>query len=132
MNVFFDTSIINLICKAKYPEYKNNIENQERNLTFVKQLLLLRDNGKIRIFANESIRNELEKTKEEKLRDRLLGELEFISFSERRAGILPVRLPFTLFPESFEGRYNELVKKLGSGDARIIADLVVAIGAEGP
>lgn len=131
MKIFFDTSTINLFCKGKYTEYHQQVVSRTNELAYIHKLIDLAEKGQIKIYANRSVENEIRQTNDTILQERLLRELTFLNFSERRAGILPVQLPFTLFPESFEEQYKQLVSIVGKDDARIISDLITAIAPEG-
>jgi putative ABC transport system permease protein len=70
MKVFFDTSVINLVCKSRYEGYEVQLKDREEELRYIEQLLKFANSGRVKIYSHISVENELQCTKNEVLKQR--------------------------------------------------------------
>lgn len=123
MNVFVDTSIVNRLLDLE--EYRENDPNWQE---VVKYLKLLLDGpvagGSVALYVNPSVKREIENTKVECRKTRLLSTFHQLHFTEFNLTIFPFNFPARFISDEQEQYVRDLCTQHPalSRDQKVIAD----------
>ena len=123
MNVFVDTSIVNNLLDLE--EHRENDPNWLENVKYLN--LILKGSvaaGSVTLYVNPSIKQQIDNTKDEKRKTKLLEKFREFHFTEFNLTIFPFQFPAKFVSEEQATFIQELYTKHPAllRDQKIIAD----------